>query len=162
MTSAGAEDWEIEAVVRDILRRGPQAVAMEKMGKAAGLSPELRNAMSEAAGPFFRPELLNRIDETVIFHQLRREQISRIVDIQLGRLRKRLAEREMAIELSPEATAQLAEEGFDPTFGARPLKRVIQQRIENALATRILSGEFGPGDTVRVGYQGKSLVFEKA
>jgi ATP-dependent Clp protease ATP-binding subunit ClpB len=162
MTSAGADDWEIEAMVRDILRRGPQAVAMEKMGKAAGLSPELRNAMSEAAGPFFRPELLNRIDETVIFHQLRREQISRIVDIQLGRLRKRLAEREMAIELSDEARAQLAEEGFDPTFGARPLKRVIQQRIENALATRILNGEFGPGDRVRVAHQGKSFVFEKA
>lgn len=162
MTAAGAEDWEVEATVRDMLRRGPAAVAMDKMGKAAGLSPELRNAMSEAAGPFFRPELLNRIDEIVIFHQLRREQIGRIVEIQLERLRKRLGEREMEITLSDEATMQLAEEGFDPAFGARPLKRVIQQRIENPLATRILNGEFGAGDRVRVEYQGKSFVFGKA
>jgi ATP-dependent Clp protease ATP-binding subunit ClpB len=161
MTAAGAEDWEIEATVREILRRGPAAVAMEKMGRAAGVPSELRQAMSEAAGPFFRPELLNRIDEVVVFHQLRREQLGPIVEIQLERLRRRLAEREMVLKLNDEAKRQIADEGFDPAFGARPLKRVIQQRIENPLATRILSGEFAPGDTVVVGHQGKSFVFEK-
>jgi ATP-dependent Clp protease ATP-binding subunit ClpB len=161
MTSAGAEDWEIEATVREILRRGPAGIAMEKVGKAAGMPAEMRTALSEAAGSVFRPELLNRIDETVIFHQLRKEQLGRIVEIQLERLRKRLAEREMALTLTEEAKAHLAEEGYDPVYGARPLKRVIQQRIENPLATRILSGEFGPGDSVRVDYQGKSFVFER-
>jgi ATP-dependent Clp protease ATP-binding subunit ClpB len=111
---------------------------------------------------FFRPELLNRIDEIVVFHQLKRDQMGAIAEIQLSRLRKRLAEREMTIELSPEAVALLAAEGWDPAFGARPLKRVIQQRIENPLASRILAGEFGPGDSIRVDARAKGFVFEKA
>jgi ATP-dependent Clp protease ATP-binding subunit ClpB len=117
--------------------------------------------MAAAAGPFFRPELLNRIDEVVIFHQLRREDLGRIVDIQLSHLRKRLSERGIGIELSDPAKTELAEEGWDPSFGARPLKRTIQQRVENPLATRLLNGEFGPGDAIRVDYKGKSFVFEK-
>jgi ATP-dependent Clp protease ATP-binding subunit ClpB len=161
MTSRGADDWEIEAAVREILRRGPAGIAMEQAGKAAGVPPELRDAMAAAAGPFFRPELLNRIDEVVIFHQLKKEELGGIVEIQLARLRKRLSERGISIELSDAAKAELAEEGWDPSFGARPLKRTIQQRIENALATRILNGEFGAGDVIRVDYQGKSFVFEK-
>jgi ATP-dependent Clp protease ATP-binding subunit ClpB len=110
---------------------------------------------------FLRPELLNRIDEVVIFHQLRREQLDRIVEIQLGHLRKRLAERGMELKLTDAAKHALGEEGFDPVFGARPLKRVIQQRVENALASRILNGEFGAGDSVVVDYRGKSFTFEK-
>ncbi len=108
-----------------------------------------------------RPELLNRIDETVIFHALGREQLSGIVEIQLGNLRKRLAARGITLGVSAAATQALASEGYDPQFGARPLKRVIQQRIENALAGKILAGEIGDGDTVKVEYQGKSFTFTK-
>jgi ATP-dependent Clp protease ATP-binding subunit ClpB len=108
-----------------------------------------------------RPELLNRIDETVIFHALTREQLGGIVEIQLGNLRKRLAARGITLGVTAAATAALASEGYDPQFGARPLKRVIQQRIENALAGRILSGDFKDGDSVRVDYQGKSFTFTK-
>jgi ATP-dependent Clp protease ATP-binding subunit ClpB len=108
-----------------------------------------------------RPELLNRIDETVIFHALSREQLGGIVEIQLGNLRKRLAARGITLGVTAAATVALASEGFDPQFGARPLKRVIQQRIENGLAGKILAGEIGDGDSVRVDYQGKSFVFTK-
>ncbi len=163
MTERGAEDWEIEAAVRDIIRHGP---GVDVAGR--GLTPDMESGELnarfnlEARSPFFRPELLNRIDEVVVFHQLKREDIGRIAEIQLGRLRKRLGERDMTLELTPEATAQLASEGWDPAYGARPLKRVIQQRIENPLATRILAGEFGAGDRILVDVQGKSFVFEKA
>ena len=116
--------------------------------------------MAGTAG-FMRPELLNRIDEVVVFHQLKREEIGRIVEIQLGRLRKRLAEREMSIELTKEAEQQIASEGWDPAFGARPLKRTIQQRIENPLATRILSGDLGAGDKVLADYRAGGFVFER-
>ena len=108
-----------------------------------------------------RPELLNRIDETVIFHALSREQLGGIVEIQLGNLRKRLAARGITLGVTAAATAALANEGYDPQFGARPLKRVIQQRIENGLAGKILAGEIGDGDSVRVDYQGKSFVFTR-
>ena len=108
-----------------------------------------------------RPELLNRIDETVIFHALSREQLGGIVEIQLGNLRKRLAARGITLGVTAAATVALANEGYDPQFGARPLKRVIQQRIENALAGKILAGEIGDGDSVRVDYQGKSFVFTR-
>jgi ATP-dependent Clp protease ATP-binding subunit ClpB len=108
-----------------------------------------------------RPELLNRIDETVIFHALSREQLGGVVEIQLGNLRKRLAARGITLGVTAAATVALASEGYDPQFGARPLKRVIQQRIENGLAGKILAGEIGDGDSVRVDYQGKSFVFTK-
>ncbi len=108
-----------------------------------------------------RPELLNRIDETVIFHALSREQLGGIVEIQLGNLRKRLAARGITLGVTAAATAALASEGYDPQFGARPLKRVIQQRVENGLAGKILAGEIGDGDSVRVDYQGKSFVFTR-
>jgi ATP-dependent Clp protease ATP-binding subunit ClpB len=166
LTAQGAEDWEIEAAVREMLRRGPAGMAAEQLGRASGMSPKVVEALSKAAatavGGLMRPELLNRIDETVIFHQLRREDLGRIVEIQLARLRKRLAERGMSITLSGEAMAQLASEGWDPSFGARPLKRTIQQRIENPLASRILAGELGDGDSVRVEYAGGSFTFKKA
>ncbi|MEZ6242445.1 MAG: AAA family ATPase [Phycisphaerales bacterium] len=161
MTEAGAEDWEIEAAVRDLVRRGPGA---EIEGK--GLNPEegeLRARFDVGMRQqFFRPELLNRIDEVVVYHQLTREALAPIVEIQTKHLKKRLAEREIGFEISDEAKAQLASEGYDPAYGARPLKRVIQQRIENPLASRILAGEFGPGDTIRVEYGGGGFRFEKA
>ncbi len=162
MTEAGAEDWEIEATVRDLIRHGP---GLDVKGK--GLTPDLESGELNARlrvdtqEPFFRPELLNRIDETVVFHQLKREAIGAIVEIQLEHLRKRLGDREMTIEVSKEAKDLIASEGWDPAFGARPLKRVIQQRIENPLASRILNGEFAAGDQVLVDVKGTSLVFEK-
>ena len=104
-----------------------------------------------------RPELLNRIDEKVIFHQLTRKDLSGIVEIQLRNLRRRLADRKLELTLTPRAVEALASEGFDPQFGARPLKRVIQQRLENPLAMKILAGEYGPGATIAVDYQGKSF-----
>jgi len=166
LAASGAEDWEIDAAVRDLLRRGPAGAAMAEMGRASGLPPKVTEAIIKAqqmmgGAPLMRPELLNRIDEVVVFHQLKRENLRRIVDIQLGRLRKRLAEREIALELTSEAQDHLAAEGWDPAFGARPLKRTIQQRIENPLASRLLAGEFGPGDKVRIDYQGKSFIFER-
>jgi ATP-dependent Clp protease ATP-binding subunit ClpB len=165
LTASGAEDWEIDAAVRDLLRRGPTGVAMEEMGKAAGMPVKVRDAIVRAqqmmtGTGFMRPELLNRIDEVVVFHQLKREEVGRIVEIQLGRLRKRLSDRDMSIELTKDAEAQVASEGWDPAFGARPLKRTIQQRIENPLASRILEGEFGPGDHITCDYRGGAFVFE--
>ena len=110
----------------------------------------------------FRPEFLNRVDEIIVFRPLSREQIGQIVEIQLERLRKLLADRKLSLELSPQAREQLAEEGYDPVYGARPLKRVIQQRLQNPLALKILQGEFKEGDTVRVDVQGHEFTFGKA
>jgi ATP-dependent Clp protease ATP-binding subunit ClpB len=109
-----------------------------------------------------RPELINRIDETVIFEQLKRNDIARIVDIQVKNLDKRLAARHIGLTLTPQAQAALASEGYDPQFGARPLKRVIQQRIENQLAGKLLEGAFADGDTILVDHVGKSFTFAKA
>jgi ATP-dependent Clp protease ATP-binding subunit ClpB len=117
---------------------------------------------TEALRDFFRPEFLNRVDEIVEFHPLSREQLGTIVELQLGRLRERLAERSLALELTDDAKEVLAEAGWDPTYGARPLKRAIQRMLENPLALRLLEGEFEEGDTIRVDEQDGELVFEKA
>jgi ATP-dependent Clp protease ATP-binding subunit ClpB len=119
--AADAPEWEVEAAVKNLLR------------------------------DHFRPEFLNRIDETILFHPLGREQLDRIVDVQLDTLRRRLSNRNLKLVLSDAARKLLAEEGYDPAYGARPLRRVIQQRIENPLAGHLLAGEFGEGDTIRVG-----------
>ncbi len=162
MAESGAEDWEIEAAVRDLIRTG---AGVDVAGK--GMTPDMDSGELnarlniETRGAFFRPELLNRIDEVVVFHQLGREQIGRIVEIQLERLRARLAERDIVLELTDAAKALIAEEGWDPAYGARPLKRAIQQRIENPLATKILTGEFNAGDTIIVDGSSRSLTFSK-
>ena len=110
---------------------------------------------------FFRPEFLNRVDEIVEFHALSREQLADIVELQLRRLRERLAERELSLELTPAAKEAVAEAGWDPAFGARPLKRALQRLVENPLAFRLLEGEFADGDTVLVDAQDGELVFRK-
>jgi len=122
----------------------------------------MRSAVMEIVQQSFRPEFINRIDDIVVFHPLGTEQIRKIVDIQLAYLRKRLLERNMDLVLDDKARDMLGEAGFDPVYGARPLKRVIQQQLENALAQRILKGEFGPGDTVRVSAREGQLEFRKA
>jgi ATP-dependent Clp protease ATP-binding subunit ClpB len=109
---------------------------------------------------FFRPEFLNRIDEVVEFHQLTREQLAEIVELQLVRLRERLADRGISLELTDAAKEVLAEAGWDPSFGARPLKRAIQRLVENPLALRLLEGEFSDGDTVRVDAEDGQIRFE--
>jgi ATP-dependent Clp protease ATP-binding subunit ClpB len=110
----------------------------------------------------FRPEFLNRIDEIVEFEQLTKEQLAEIVELQLTRLRARLAERGIELELTDEAKEVLAEAGWDPTYGARPLKRALQRMVENPLALRLLEGEFADGDAVRVDASDGELVFERA
>ncbi len=108
----------------------------------------------------FRPEFLNRVDEVVTFEPLTREQLADIVELQLARLRERLAERRIELEVTDAAKELLAEEGWDPAYGARPLKRAIQRLVENPLALELLEGRFGEGDTVRVDAEDGELVFE--
>ena len=120
----------------------------------------MKLAVMEVVASHFRPEFINRIDETVVFHALGKEHMQGIATIQLARLRKRLAERELGLEISPAALAQLVEVGYDPVFGARPLKRAIQTHLENPLAQRILAGDFLPGSTVHVDYKdGEGFTF---
>ncbi len=113
----------------------------------------MKLAVMEVVSAHFRPEFINRIDETVVFHALGKEHMQGIANIQLQRLRRRLAERELGLEISSAALAQLVEVGYDPVFGARPLKRAIQTHLENPLAQRILAGDFVPGSTVHVDYK---------
>jgi ATP-dependent Clp protease ATP-binding subunit ClpB len=129
-----------------------------------GLSAdEIRERVMDAVRTHFRPELINRIDEIVIFGALGLEQIQKIVEIQLGGLRKRLAERKMSLELTPRAEAELARAGFDPVYGARPLKRTIQKNLVQPLAVRLLQGTFTDGDTIVVDSGADaSLSFAKA
>ncbi len=122
----------------------------------------MKTAVLDVVGQQFRPEFINRIDDLVVFHPLGREQIRAIVDIQLSYLCRRLAEREIRLELTDAARDQLADAGFDPVYGARPLKRAIQQQIEDPLAQRILAGDFSPGDAIVVGVAGGNLEFAKA
>jgi ATP-dependent Clp protease ATP-binding subunit ClpB len=121
----------------------------------------LKDRLMDVLRRTFRPEFLNRVDETVVFKSLGKGEIERIVEIQLKDLRKRLAERKLHLEVTPEAKAVLAERGYDPAFGARPLKRTIQRMIENPLAVEVLAGRFVEGDTVVVEPDGETLRFRK-
>ncbi|HEX4124974.1 MAG TPA: AAA family ATPase [Tepidisphaeraceae bacterium] len=115
-----APEWEVEAAIQSLLKDQ------------------------------FRPEFLNRIDEVILFHSLTREQLTRIVDVQLEHLSKRLASRNLKMVVTDSAKKLLAEEGYDPVYGARPLKRVIQQRVENPLSLHILNGDFSEGQTIKI------------
>ncbi|MCM2311085.1 MAG: ATP-dependent chaperone ClpB [Steroidobacteraceae bacterium] len=121
----------------------------------------MKSAVMEIVGQHFRPEFINRVDEVVVFHPLGHEHIRKIVDIQVGYLRKRLADRDLELELDDAARGQLGEAGFDPVYGARPLKRAIQQQLENPLAQAILRGDFAPGDRILVTARDGRLAFEK-
>jgi ATP-dependent Clp protease ATP-binding subunit ClpB len=130
LAEKNAEDWEIEAQLKDALKK------------------------------HFRPEFLNRIDETVVFRSLSKEDLAGIVDIQISELAERLAARKITIEVTPAARELVSELGYDPTFGARPLKRLVQQKFENDMAGKILSGEIAEGMTVAIDAAGKSFVFQ--
>ena len=122
---------------------------------------EIKSAVMESVNAHFRPEFINRIDEIVVFHPLGQSQMAGIASIQLDRLRARLKERELGLVLSDEAMNELVSVGYDPVFGARPLKRAIQQEIENPLAQKLLAGEFVAGDSISVGVENGVLTFDK-
>jgi ATP-dependent Clp protease ATP-binding subunit ClpB len=122
---------------------------------------KMKSAVMEIVQQHFRPEFINRVDDIVVFHPLGKQQLRAIVDIQLNYLRKRLADRDMDLVLEDSARDLLGEAGFDPVYGARPLKRAIQQQVENPLAQRILKGEFGPGAKIRVSAEDGRLKFEQ-
>ena len=131
LTEESGSDWEIEAHVKDALKQ------------------------------HFKPEFLNRIDEIIVFHMLTKNDLKKIVNIQLGYLVQRLDSRKIKVEITDSAREQIMNEGYDPVFGARPLKRTIQQRLENPLAAEILSGRFSEGDTVKIDADQHKFIFEK-
>jgi ATP-dependent Clp protease ATP-binding subunit ClpB len=122
---------------------------------------ETKAAVMQVVTQHFRPEFINRVDDIVVFHPLGREQIRSIVEIQLGRLRQRLAERDIQLRLDDAARDRIGEAGFDTVYGARPLKRAIQSQIENPLAQKILRGDFIAGDRVVAKLKRDGLTFEK-
>ncbi len=131
LTEESGADWEIEAHVKDALKQ------------------------------IFKPEFLNRIDEIIVFHMLTKDDLRKIVDIQLDYLTDRLSARKIGIEFTDSARNQIMDEGYDPVFGARPLKRTIQQRLENPLATELLAGKFAEGDTIKIDASAHKFKFEK-
>ncbi|MGE0193537.1 MAG: ATP-dependent chaperone ClpB [Planctomycetota bacterium] len=140
-------------------------ILTSNLGSQALAEPDLSDEaverrVQEALRSFFRPEFLNRVDDVVVFHRLGRDELRRVVDIQLARLVKRLAERNIVLDVTDAARDRLADEGFDPVYGARPLKRLIERDITNALARRMLEGSLGAGDTVSVGVDSTGFTFD--
>ena len=119
----------------------------------------MKDAVMEVVSGHFRPEFINRIDEVVVFHPLAKSQIRGIADIQLAMLKKRLAERDLSLEISESMMDRLCDAGFDPVYGARPLKRAIQQLLENPLAQQVLGGKFMPDDIIVVDLKDDQVVF---
>ena len=138
-----------------------QTEITEQPDEAEKAYDTMKTAIMDVVAQHFRPEFINRIDDTVVFHPLGRAQIHAITLIQLEYLRKRLLERDMDIELTSAALDKLGEAGFDPVYGARPLKRAIQQMLENPLAQEILAGRFAPGDIIHVDVKDRKIIFEK-
>jgi len=131
LTEEAGADWEIEAHVKDVLRQ------------------------------VFKPEFLNRIDEIIVFHMLTKDNLKKIVDIQLSYLTERLNSQKIKLRFTDNARQQIMDEGHDPVYGARPLKRTIQQRLENSLAAELLAGKFAEGDTVKVDANQHKFEFDK-
>jgi ATP-dependent Clp protease ATP-binding subunit ClpB len=161
---------EIEKAHAEVFDVLLQVLDDGRLTDGQGRTVDFRNAVlimtsnirsSDAMREFFRPEFLNRIDEIVEFKALSRDQLGSIVDLQLERLRARLAERGLALELTDAAKETIGDAGWDPAYGARPLKRAIQRLLENPLALRLLEGDFGEGDTVVVDAQNGDLVFRR-
>jgi ATP-dependent Clp protease ATP-binding subunit ClpB len=136
-----------------------QSMALSEAGADYGV---VKLAVMAEVKTHFRPEFVNRIDEVVVFHSLADDHIRSIARIQLGMLAARLAKMDYGFDVSDAAIAEIAKAGFDPVYGARPLKRAIQSQIENPLAKAILEGRFAPRDTIRVDYRGSKMAFEKA
>ena len=126
---------------------------------SSGRESEIRGAVMEEVERQFRPEFINRIDDVVVFASLKKEDMAAIAEIQLERLRSRLAEQDLHLEIDPEAMTALVEQGYDPVFGARPLKRAIQRALENPLSAALLEGRFGPGESIVVSHDGEAMCF---
>jgi ATP-dependent Clp protease ATP-binding subunit ClpB len=135
--------------------------ALQRLEANNVIAEGTRRDVMEAVRAHFRPEFINRIDEIIFFHPLEREHMKRIIDIQLAGLMKRLEERKIHVQLTNKAKDQLVEEGYDPAYGARPLKRTIQRRVLDPLALRVLEGDFAEGDTIVVDAGPDGLRFEK-
>jgi ATP-dependent Clp protease ATP-binding subunit ClpB len=140
---------------------GSQFIADHASEDGGTLDEGTRRQVLEVLRAHFRPEFLNRVDDIIFFHALGREHLKRIVDIQIAGLVRRLEERKIYVQLSDQAKEELVKEGYDPTYGARPLKRTIQRRVLDPLALRVLEGDFGEGDTIVVDVKGGALTFEK-
>jgi ATP-dependent Clp protease ATP-binding subunit ClpB len=135
---------------------------IQRLSEQGAVDVEIEASVREELKAHLRPEFLNRVDEVIVFHRPSRDDLVQIVDIQLKRLQHRLAERRITLQVSGAAKLRLARDGFDPVYGARPLKRLIQREIENPLAEQLLSGEFSDGDTIEVDADGERLVFRRA
>ena len=140
---------------------GSQFIAESALREGGEIDEGTRRQVLDALRQHFRPEFLNRIDEIIIFHTLSREDIRKIIDIQLARLAKRLEDRKIRLELTDRARDLIIDEGYDPAFGARPLKRTIQRRLLDPLALRVLEGTFGEGDTIKVDAPAGEIVFAR-
>jgi ATP-dependent Clp protease ATP-binding subunit ClpB len=128
----------------------------------AGAHQAMEDKVMQELKRHFRPEFLNRVDDVIIFQSLDEDELAKIVEIQLEKLEKRLAQQNLTMEVDRTAKKFLAREGYDPQFGARPLKRAIQEYLLDPLATRLLEGDFKPGDRIKVSGNGNSLTMEKA
>jgi ATP-dependent Clp protease ATP-binding subunit ClpB len=135
---------------------------IQEIAKEGGDEEQMREAVLETLQTRFLPEFLNRVDEIMIFHPLGKDQIRKIVDLQVIRLRKQLDEKGISLEVTDAALDEIATEGYDPTYGARPLKRVIQQRIQNPLAVELLKREFEPGSRVKIDFVDEEFTFERS
>jgi ATP-dependent Clp protease ATP-binding subunit ClpB len=153
MTSNVGSHFIAEAALRDSMSR-PQG--------GHGLDEGTKRQVLDALREHFRPEFLNRVDEIIVFHALSKDEMGRIIDIQLRGLMKRLEDRKIHVDLTDRAKDLLIAEGYDPVYGARPLKRVIQRRVLDPLAMRVLQGEFGEGSRVRIDAPRGELEFAKA
>ncbi|MDO4584275.1 MAG: ATP-dependent chaperone ClpB [Planctomycetia bacterium] len=134
--------------------------AIQELTAANATDIEIQGAIQEALQQVFLPEFLNRVDETIVFHPLQKDQIHAIVEIQLKLLKKRLLEHGLELEVAPTAVDEIADEGYDPIYGARPLKRVIQQRVENPLAVELLKNNYPEGTRIRLDFQMERYVFD--
>jgi ATP-dependent Clp protease ATP-binding subunit ClpB len=141
---------------------GSQFISEHSSVETGTLDEGTRRQVMDALRAHFRPEFLNRIDEVIFFHALGREHIKQIIDIQIAGLMKRLEERKIHVRLTDAAKDMLVEEGYDPAYGARPLKRAIQREVLDPLALQVLEGQFGEGDTILVDAGDAGLRFEKA
>jgi ATP-dependent Clp protease ATP-binding subunit ClpB len=129
--------------------------------KTAGAKLAMEDKVMAELKRHFRPEFLNRVDDVIIFQSLDEDELTKIVDLQLNRLNSRLAQQQLTLEVDAAAKKLLAREGYDPQFGARPIKRAIQEQLLNPLSLRLLEGDFKPGDNIKVGVKGEELKFEK-
>jgi ATP-dependent Clp protease ATP-binding subunit ClpB len=135
-------------------------IASQAIMESKKSDAELKDTLQKELRQFFRPEFLNRIDDIVIFHRLKEDQLESIVNIQLEALRSRLADKKIKLEMSKGALAYLAERGYDPVFGARPLKRLIQHELVDKMALKLLDGEIKEGQTVKVDAKGDGLIIK--